>query len=155
MHLTPNGFVSPINRDYTSIFMKIKGCIKLIQNARILSCMLHFWIGLRRALGRDLLFLRQVLTLIFNLPFQHQHNKVLTHVGIIMNPADPAASRSKSKNRNHCSGTAVFLSEIDFCTEGTIKIDYFHNNPLMFFKIWLESSQLNDFLPIIPTDIGS
>jgi hypothetical protein len=35
MHLTPNGCVSPINRDYTSIFMKIKVCIKPIRNARI------------------------------------------------------------------------------------------------------------------------
>ena len=30
MYLTPNGYVTPINRDYTSIFMKIKERIKPI-----------------------------------------------------------------------------------------------------------------------------
>jgi hypothetical protein len=42
MHLTPNDCVTPINRDYTSVFMKIKECIKTIQNARILTCILRF-----------------------------------------------------------------------------------------------------------------
>ncbi len=42
MHLTPKGCVIPRKRDYTSILMKIKECIKPIQNARILTCMLHF-----------------------------------------------------------------------------------------------------------------
>ena len=36
-------------------------CYKPIRNARILTCMLHFRIGLRLALERDLLFLRQLL----------------------------------------------------------------------------------------------
>ena len=30
MYLTPNGCVSPINRDCTSIFIKIKECVKPI-----------------------------------------------------------------------------------------------------------------------------
>ena len=41
MHLTPNGIVSPIDQGYTSIVMHIKVCIKLIQNAQILACMLR------------------------------------------------------------------------------------------------------------------
>jgi hypothetical protein len=51
MRLSVHGGVTPMNRDYTSIFMKIKECIKPIQNARILACMLHFRIGLRLALN--------------------------------------------------------------------------------------------------------
>jgi hypothetical protein len=58
MHLTPNGCVSPINRDHTSIFMNIKVCVKPIRNARILSCMLRFRIGFRLALLNTILFLR-------------------------------------------------------------------------------------------------
>lgn len=46
MHLTPNG---------PPVFM---ADYKPIQNTHILSCMLRFRIGLRLALGRDLLFLR-------------------------------------------------------------------------------------------------
>jgi hypothetical protein len=34
-------------RDFTSIFMNIKAFIKPIQNARILSCMLRFFVGSR------------------------------------------------------------------------------------------------------------
>ena len=53
--------VLPEKPDCTTIFMKIKECIKPIRNARILTCMLNFRIGLRLAIGHDLLFLRQLL----------------------------------------------------------------------------------------------
>ena len=37
MHRTPNGINSPINRDHTSMFMKIKVRVNPIQNARIIQ----------------------------------------------------------------------------------------------------------------------
>ena len=64
MRLTSKGCASPINRDHTSIFTKIKACVKPIQNTRILTGILvhtHFESALRRALGRDRLVLRQLL----------------------------------------------------------------------------------------------
>jgi len=60
MHLTLKGCVTPDKRDYTSISINTKECIKPIQNARILTCMLCFRIGFCLALERDLLFLIQL-----------------------------------------------------------------------------------------------
>jgi hypothetical protein len=40
-------------RDLTSNFMNIKGFVKPIQNAHILTCMLRFRIDLRLALNPD------------------------------------------------------------------------------------------------------
>jgi len=76
-------------RDFTSVCMNIKVFIKPIQNAHILTCMLRFRIALLRA------------SLIINLPFQQLADENLADAGIILNPAELAASRSKRKDRNH------------------------------------------------------